>query len=76
MLRTFQHIARFIDSNGHLTVLRRSKPSSRTTLTGEQPDPWDLVQPQDVMSRHRGAKPVRRYELSEPIHVNPVLLQA
>ena len=49
------------------TVLRRSKPSSRTTLTGEQPDPWDLLQPQDVMSRHRGAKPDRRYELSGQI---------
>src|SRR6267143_6029619 len=45
------------------TVSRRSKPSSRTTLTGEQPDPWDLLQPQDLMSRHRGAKPCRRYEL-------------
>src|ERR1700751_1866044 len=45
------------------TVSRRSEPSSRTTLTGEQPDPWDLLPPQDVMSRHRGAKPSRRYEL-------------
>ena len=35
------------------TVLRRSEPSSRTTLMGEQPNPWDLLQPQDVMSRHR-----------------------
>ena len=43
------------------TVSRRSKPSSRTTLIGEQPNPWDLLQPQDVMSRHRGAKPRRRY---------------
>ena len=43
------------------TVLRRSEPNSRTTLTGEQPDPWDLLQPQDVMSRHRGAKQRRRY---------------
>ena len=43
---------------------RRSEPSSRTTLIGEQPNPWDLLQPQDVMSRHRGAKPLRRYELS------------
>ena len=43
------------------TVLRRSEPSSRTSLTGEQPDPWDLLQPQDVMSRHRGAKQRRRY---------------
>ena len=45
------------------TVSRRSEPSSRTTLMGEQPNPWDLLQPQDVMSRHRGAKPPRRYEL-------------
>ena len=42
------------------TVSRRSKPSSRTTLIGEQPNPWDRLQPQDVMSRHRGAKPPRR----------------
>jgi hypothetical protein len=42
------------------TVSRRSKPSSRTTLIGEQPNPWDLLQPQDVMSRHRGAKHFRR----------------
>src|SRR4030043_1078139 len=40
---------------------RRSEPSSRTTLMGEQPNPWDRLQPQDVMSRHRGAKPPRRY---------------
>ena len=45
------------------TVSRRSEPSSRTTLIGEQPNPWDLLQPQDVMSRHRGAKHRRRYEL-------------
>ena len=45
------------------TVSRRSKPSSRTTLMGEQPNPWDLLQPQDVTSRHRGAKPLRRCEL-------------
>ena len=45
------------------TVLRRSEPSSRATLMGEQPNPWDLLQPQDVMSRHRGAKLPRRYEL-------------
>ena len=42
------------------TVSRRSEPSSRTTLMGEQPNPCDLLQPQDVMSRHRGAKPPRR----------------
>ena len=45
------------------TVSRRSEPSSRTTLIGEQPNPWDLLQPQDVMSRHRGAKLRRRCEL-------------
>jgi hypothetical protein len=49
------------------TVSRRSEPSSCTTLTGEQPDPWDLLQPQDVISRHRGAKPPRRCELSGAI---------
>ena len=45
------------------TVSRRSEPSSRTALMGEQPNPWDLLQPQDATSRHRGAKPCRRYEL-------------
>ncbi len=45
------------------TVLRRSEPSSRATLMGEQPNPWDLLQPQDATDRHRGAKPPRRYEL-------------
>ena len=41
----------------------QTEPSSRTALIGEQPNPWDLLQPQDAMSRHRGAKPPRRYEL-------------
>ena len=49
------------------TVSRRFEPSSRTALIGEQPNPWDLLQPQDAMSRHRGAKPQRRYELSAAI---------
>ncbi len=44
-------------------VSRRSEPRARTRLTGEQPDPWDLIQPQDRMSRHRGAEPPRRCEL-------------
>ena len=43
------------------------EPSSRATLIGEQPNPWDLLQPQDVTSRHRGAKPSRRYELLDSI---------
>src|SRR6202046_2246657 len=45
------------------TVSRRSKPSSRPALMGEQPNPWDRLQPQDATSRHRGAKPSRRYGL-------------
>ena len=49
------------------TVSRRFEPSSRTTLIGEQPNPWDLLQPQDVMSRHRGARQCRRYERSDTI---------
>ena len=44
------------------TVSRRSEPSSRTALIGEQPNPWDRIQPQDATSRHRGAKPCRRCE--------------
>src|SRR4051812_31247639 len=48
-------------------VSRRSKPSSRTAFIGEQPNPWDLLQPQDAMSRHRGAKPPRRCERSGEI---------
>src|SRR5258708_39066792 len=49
------------------TVSRRSEPSLRTALIGEQPNPWNLLQLQDAMSRHRGAKPERRYELLAPI---------
>src|SRR6478672_11882822 len=45
------------------TVSRRSEPSSRDALMGEQPNPWDLLLPQDAPSRHRGAKPCRRCEL-------------
>ncbi len=53
------------------TVSRRSEPSSRATLIGEQPNPWDLLQPQDVTSRHRGAKPPRRCELLGEISLLP-----
>ena len=45
------------------TVSRRSEPSRRTALIDEQSNTWDLLQPQDAMSRHRGAKPPRRCEL-------------
>ena len=57
--RSFQHIAEFIDSR-ESTVSRRSKPSSRTALMGEQPNPWKILHLQDATSRHRGAKPCRR----------------
>src|ERR1044072_7039995 len=46
-------------------VSRRSKPSSRTALMGDQPNPWDRLRPQDATSRHRGAKPLRRCGLLE-----------
>src|SRR3990167_7050950 len=49
------------------TVSRRSEPSSRTALNGEQPYPWELLHPQDATSRHRGAKQFRRYELLDAI---------
>ena len=52
------------DMSSVSTVSRRSEPSSRITLMGEQTNPWDLLQPQDVMSRHRGSEPRRRYGLS------------
>src|SRR3989454_9557632 len=45
------------------TVSRRSEPSSRAALIGEQPNPWDVLPPQDATSRHRGAKRCRRCEL-------------
>src|SRR5205809_7077182 len=48
-------------------VSRRSKPSSRTAFIGEQPNPWELLHPQDAMSRHRGAKPPRRCERTQEI---------
>ncbi len=56
-----KHLTPAIDRDR--TVSRRSEPSSRATLMGEQPNPWDLLQPQDVTSRHRGAEPPRRCEL-------------
>src|SRR4030088_3343001 len=49
------------------TVSRRSEPSSRTALMGEQPNPWERLHPQDATSRHRGAKPCRRCDAMSPI---------
>ena len=45
------------------TVSRRSEPSSRTILTVEQTDPWKIILNQDMVSRHRGANQLRRWEL-------------
>src|SRR6202042_3178014 len=45
------------------TVSRRSKPTSRAALRGDYPNLWGPLQPQDARSRHRGAKPSRRYGL-------------
>ena len=63
VLRTalFKYLAPAIDKDR--TVSRRSEPSSRTALMGEQPNPWNVLPLQDAMSRHRGAKPPRRCEL-------------
>jgi hypothetical protein len=44
-------------------VSRRSKPSSRSPLIGEQPHPWPLLHGQDGKNRHRGSKPPGRYVL-------------
>jgi len=63
VLRTDPLKSRTPTADRDRTVSRRSEPNSRTTLIGEQPNPWDLLQPQDVMSRHRGAKHCRRYGL-------------
>ena len=49
------------------TVSRRSEPSSRAALMGEQPNPWNILLPQDATSRHRGAKPPRLCGLSGEI---------
>src|SRR3989304_1357317 len=67
VLRTAPHKSPAPTLDRDRTVSRRSEPSSRTALMGEQPNPWDLLQPQDAMSRHRGAKPERRCELLAPI---------
>ena len=49
------------------TVSRRTEPSSRTALMDEQSNPSHLLQREDAMSRHRGAKPGRRCGLLDQI---------
>ena len=53
----------YLTTDRDQTVSRRSKPSSRTILTAEQADPWKIILNQDMMSRHRGANQLRRWEL-------------
>jgi hypothetical protein len=53
----------YLTADRDRTVSRRSKPSSRTILTVEQTDPWKIIHNQDMMSRHRGANRLRRWEL-------------
>jgi len=58
------YLMSYLDSEGlkaNFLASKRSEPSSRATLMGEQPNPWELLHPQDVTSRHRGAEPRRRY---------------
>ena len=49
------------------TVSQRSKPSSCTILTVEQTDLWKIILNQDMISRHRGANLLHRWELLEAI---------
>src|SRR5204862_7669612 len=54
-------------ADSHQTGSRRVEASSRTALIDQHPNPWDLLQPQDAMSGHRGAKPRRRCERLDAI---------
>lgn len=45
------------------TALRRFEPNSRTILFGEQPNPWNLFQLQEMMNRHRCPKLLHRFGL-------------
>jgi hypothetical protein len=42
-------------------VLLRFKPNSRSALSGDLPDPWNLLLFRDALSRHRGADLPARY---------------
>ena len=58
-----------LDVKKNHTVSRRIEPNSRTTLMDEQSNPFNRLQLKDVMSRHRGVKPARRYGLLELINL-------
>jgi len=61
--RTYSFSFKSLAVDRNHTVSQRIKPNSRTAFTGEQPDPSELLHPEDATSRHRGAKQLRRYEL-------------
>src|ERR1700682_4074286 len=64
-------LTRAADKDG--TVSRRSKPSARAALMGEQPNPWDLLQPQDATSRHRTVIP---HSCGSRLYLHPALERA
>ncbi len=47
-------------SKANYLASERSEPSSRRVLMGEQTNPWELLHPQDTLSRHRGSELHRR----------------
>ena len=50
----------FITVDRDQTVSQRSKPNSGTILMDEQSNPWNRLQLQDIISRHRGLKLLHR----------------
>ena len=51
-LHLYYFICRFVSLISQCaSAHQRFEPSSRIFLIGEQPNPWDLLQPQDKMSR-------------------------
>ncbi|CDG65612.1 hypothetical protein MBMB1_1766 [Methanobacterium sp. MB1] len=60
---TFPSDNKTIPLDSNQPVSRRSKPSSRSPLMGEQPHPWVMLHTQDGKNRHRSSKPQGRYGL-------------
>lgn len=51
--RTYSFSFKSLAVDRNHTVSQRIKPNSRTAFTGEQPDPSELLHPEDATSRHR-----------------------
>jgi|YelNatPaOPRAMG01_1025707.scaffolds.fasta_scaffold08523_4 hypothetical protein len=60
---TFRSGINALPAKSNKPVSRRSEPSSRSLLMGEQPHPWQLLHRQDRENRQRSSKPPGRYEL-------------